>query len=95
MYHTTPAMNARGTKEAVMSRDIQTGRWLQIRGRAKRAWGELVGNDTIAAEGNADVVAGAVEESIGVAKREAAREIARGADALAGYAKKAARAIAR
>ncbi len=78
-----------------MSRDIQSGRWLQIRGRAKRAWGELVGDDAIAAQGNAEVVAGAVEESIGVAKREAAREIARSADVLASYAKKAARAIAR
>lgn len=78
-----------------MNRDIRTGRWLQIRGRAKRAWGALVGNDSITAEGNADVVAGAVEESIGVAKREAAREIARGADRLASYAKKAARAIGR
>jgi uncharacterized protein YjbJ (UPF0337 family) len=78
-----------------MSRDIQSGRWLQIRGRAKRAWGELVGDDAIAAQGNAEVVAGAVEESLGVAKREAAREIARSADVLASYAKKAARAIAR
>ncbi len=78
-----------------MSRDIRSGRWLQIRGRIKRAWGDLVGDDAITAEGNADVVAGAVEESVGVAKREAAREIARGADALASYAKKAARAIAR
>jgi len=78
-----------------MSRNIRSGRWLQIRGRIKRSWGELVGNEAMTAEGNADVVAGAVEESVGVAKREAAREIARGADKLASYAKKAARAIAR
>jgi uncharacterized protein YjbJ (UPF0337 family) len=78
-----------------MSRDIQTGRWHQFRGRCKRAWGELVGDQELTAEGNADVVAGALEESIGVAKREAAREIARGADTLASYAKKAARAISR
>jgi uncharacterized protein YjbJ (UPF0337 family) len=78
-----------------MSKDIHGGRWLQARGRVKRAWGALVGDETLEAEGNAEVVAGAIEESIGVAKREAAREIARGADALASYAKKAARAIAR
>jgi uncharacterized protein YjbJ (UPF0337 family) len=94
MYHATANKSA-GPKEAVMGRDIQTGRWRQLRGRAKRAWGELVGNDAITAEGNAEVVAGAVEESIGVAKREAAREIARSADTLASYAKKAARAISR
>ncbi len=78
-----------------MSRGIRSGRWLQIRGRIKRAWGELVGNDDITAEGNAEVVTGAVEESIGVARREAGREIARGADALASYAKRAAKTLAR
>jgi uncharacterized protein YjbJ (UPF0337 family) len=78
-----------------MSRDINSGRWLQLRGRVKRAWGELVGNDTITAEGNAEVVTGALEESIGVAKREAARELARSADTVAKFAKKAARALER
>ena len=78
-----------------MNRDIQSGRWLQIRGRAKRAWGQMVGNDDIAAEGNAEVVAGALEESLGVAKQTAAREISRTADTLASYAKKAAKAISR
>ncbi len=78
-----------------MSRDIHSGRWLQIRGRVKRAWGALVGDDEITAQGNAEVVTGAVEESIGVAKREAAREFARGADTLASYAKKAAKVISR
>jgi uncharacterized protein YjbJ (UPF0337 family) len=84
-------MSGPRTEENVMSREIRTGRWLQIQGRAKRAWGELVGNDEIAAQGNADVVAGAVEESIGVAKRE----ISRGADALATFAKEAARSLER
>ena len=79
-----------------MNKNIRSGRFTQIRGRLKRAWGELVGNDTIAAEGNADVVAGAVEESIGVAKREAARARSRrGADKVAAVAKKAAKVISR
>jgi uncharacterized protein YjbJ (UPF0337 family) len=78
-----------------MSRDIHSGRWLQLRGRVKRAWGELVGNDQVTAEGNADVITGALEESIGVAKQQAARELARGVDAVAKVAKKAARATAR
>lgn len=75
--------------------DIHEGRWLQWKGRAKRAWGALIGDSQVEAEGNADVVSGAVQESLGVAKREAAREVARGADALARIAKKAARAIER
>ena len=78
-----------------MNQNIQSGRWLQFRGRAKRAWGQLWGNDNLEAEGNAEVIAGALEESLGVAKREAAREISRTADTLASYAKKAAKAISR
>ena len=75
--------------------DIHEGRWLRWKGRAKRAWGALIGDEKVEAEGNAEVVTGAVQESIGVAKREAAREVARGADALARLAKKAAQAIER
>jgi uncharacterized protein YjbJ (UPF0337 family) len=75
--------------------DIHEGRWLQWKGRIKRAWGALIGDDWVEAEGNAEVVTGAVQESLGVAKREAAREVARGADAIAKLAKKAARVIER
>jgi len=76
-------------------RDIQEGRWLQMKGRVKRAWGALMGDTQVEADGNADVVTGAVQESIGVAKREAAREVTRGADAIVQLAKKAAKAIER
>jgi uncharacterized protein YjbJ (UPF0337 family) len=82
-------------KEDTMSHDIREGRWLQAKGRLMRAWGALVGDDAVEAEGNARVVAGALQESVGVAKREAARELARGADSLAALAKKAARLIER
>jgi uncharacterized protein YjbJ (UPF0337 family) len=75
--------------------DIHEGRWLQWKGRLKRAWGAFIGDEQVQADGNADVVSGAVQESLGVAKREAAREVARGANALARFAKKAARAIER
>ncbi len=75
--------------------DIHEGRWMQWKGRARRAWGAFIGDPQVEAEGNAEVVTGAVQESIGVAKREAAREVTRGADALARLAKKAARVIER
>lgn len=57
--------------------DIHEGRFLQWKGRLKRAWGALIDYAQVEAEGNADVVSGAVQESIGVAKREAARVIER------------------
>jgi uncharacterized protein YjbJ (UPF0337 family) len=78
-----------------MNQDIRDGRWVQWRGKAKRAWGRLVGNETMTAEGNADVIAGALQESIGVARKEAAREVTRGVDAVADFAKKAAKALER
>lgn len=77
-----------------MSREIHEGRWLQLRGRAKRAWGRLVGNERLTAEGNADVVAGALQESLGIAKRDAERRVQRSIDRLAGAAKRFARRLA-
>ncbi len=76
-----------------MNQDIREGRWAQIRGKAKRAVGRILGDESMAAEGNADVVAGALQESIGHARQGAAREVERGVDALAGLAKKAARSL--
>jgi uncharacterized protein YjbJ (UPF0337 family) len=78
-----------------MNQDIRDGRWMQMRGKAKRAVGRLLGRETMAAEGNADVVAGALQESIGHARQGAAREVERGVDALAGLAKRAARTLDR
>jgi uncharacterized protein YjbJ (UPF0337 family) len=76
-----------------MSRDIREGRWLQIQGRAKRAWARVTGNESLAAEASAEVITGALQESVGVARAEAARKIERGVDAIASLAKKTARAI--
>jgi uncharacterized protein YjbJ (UPF0337 family) len=78
-----------------MSRDIHAGRWLQLKGKAKRAWGQLVGDESAAAEGNAEVIAGTLQESVGVAKREALRGVSEGIDAFAKLAKKTARSLVR
>jgi uncharacterized protein YjbJ (UPF0337 family) len=78
-----------------MNQDIREGRWLQLRGKAKRAIGSFLGNESMAAEGNADVVAGALQESIGQARKSAAREVERGVDAVADFAKRAARSLER
>jgi uncharacterized protein YjbJ (UPF0337 family) len=78
-----------------MNKDIFYGWWLQLRGRAKRAWAWLTGDEEMAAEGNADVVTGALQESYGVAKKQAVREVTRGIDTLAAVAKRTARSITR
>jgi uncharacterized protein YjbJ (UPF0337 family) len=92
-YHAATTQSVE--KEAAVNQDIRDGRWVQWRGRAKRAWGRLVGNEVMTAEGNADVIAGALQESIGVARKEASREVTRGVDAVADFAKKAAKALER
>ena len=78
-----------------MNQDIREGRWIKFRGKAKRAVARIIGDSNMAAEGNADVVAGALQESIGHARKSAAREIERGVDILAGFAEKAARSLER
>ena len=78
-----------------MSQDIREGWLLQVRGRAKRGWARIVGNEQLAAEGNAEVVAGALQESFGVAKKQAGREVTRGINAIAAVAKNAARQLER
>jgi len=78
-----------------MNQDIRDGKWRQLRGRAKRTWGRIMGDDAMTAEGNADVVAGALQESIGVARKGTVNEVTRGVDAVAELAKKAARSLER
>ena len=78
-----------------MNQDIREGRWIKFRGKAKRAVGRIIGDSNLAAEGNADVVAGALQESIGQARQSAVREMDRGIDMLAGLAEKAARSLER
>ena len=77
----------------MMTRDIRMGRWLQLRGRAKMWWARLIGNDELEARGNADLVAGALQESYGVAVKQGVREVTRGIDVLANAAKRTVRAI--
>ena len=77
----------------MMTRDIRMGRWLQLRGRAKMWWARLIGNEELEARGNADVVAGALQESYGVAVKQGVREVTRGIDLLANAAKRTVRAI--
>lgn len=77
----------------MMTRDLRMGRWLQLRGRAKMWWARLIRNEELEARGNADVVAGALQESYGAAVKQGVREVTRGIDAVANAAKRTVRAI--
>ena len=51
-----------------MNRDQAEGKWDQIKGRAKKAWGELTDDDFTKAEGSVDKLYGVIQEKFGDTK---------------------------
>lgn len=76
-----------------MNPEIRRGKWLQFVGRVKRAWGRFWGIDELESEGEALILKGAFEESLGVAKRRAVAQLSDGVDRLAATTKRLARSI--
>jgi len=56
-----------------MNHDQAKGAWNQIKGRAKKAWGELTDDDFKKAEGSSDKLYGIIQEKFGDTK-EAIKE---------------------
>ncbi len=52
-----------------MNKDQARGKWDRIKGRAKKAWGELTGDSSKKDEGSADKLHGAIQEKIGDTKK--------------------------
>ncbi|MFA7329480.1 MAG: CsbD family protein [Candidatus Delongbacteria bacterium] len=48
-----------------MNLDQAAGKWEQLKGRAKMAWGELTDDDFTKAEGSADKLFGVIQEKFG------------------------------
>ena len=51
-----------------MNQDQTEGKWDQIKGRAKKAWGELTDDDFKKAEGSMDKLYGVIQEKFGDTK---------------------------
>ena len=51
-----------------MNRDQVQGNWEQLKGKAKRIWGELTDDDFKKAEGSADKLYGVIQERFGDSK---------------------------
>jgi uncharacterized protein YjbJ (UPF0337 family) len=51
-----------------MNQDQARGKWDQIKGRAKKAWGELTDDDFKKAEGSEDKLYGLIREKFGDTK---------------------------
>ena len=60
-----------------MNHDIAEGKWKQMLGRAKTAWGELTDDELTKAEGRVDKLAGLIQERYGKTRQQAELEVRR------------------
>jgi uncharacterized protein YjbJ (UPF0337 family) len=58
-----------------MNQDTISGQWKQISGQIKKQWGKLTDDDLKVIEGNAETLAGRVQERYGMARDEAVRQV--------------------
>ena len=58
-----------------MNRDILTGKWMQVRGQVKQAWGKLTDNDLDRISGRYDELVGLLQERYGYARDKAEQEV--------------------
>jgi len=53
-----------------MNKDQAIGAWDEIKGKAKRIWGELTDDDFMKAEGSVDKLFGMIEKRFGQTKEQ-------------------------
>lgn len=58
-----------------MNEDRIKGKWKQLTGTIKEKWGKLTDDDLTVAEGNAEYLAGRVQERYGLAKDAAEEQV--------------------
>jgi len=58
-----------------MNKDIISGKWTQLKGKAQAKWGDLTEEDFKVAEGNAEYLAGRLQERYGWARYRAETEV--------------------
>ena len=57
-----------------MNKDTLEGQWKQIKGKAKAKWGDLTDDELTEINGNAERLAGLIQERYGRSREEAERE---------------------
>ncbi len=58
-----------------MNEDRIKGQWKQLSGKVKARWGRLTDDDVRVSEGNAEYLAGKLQERYGMAKDAAKKEV--------------------
>lgn len=58
-----------------MNNDELKGKWTQIKGRAKEAWGALTDDDLDRIDGERDQLVGKIQERYGHQREEAERQV--------------------
>ena len=58
-----------------MNQDQAKGKWDEVKGTAKRIWGELTDDDFTKAEGSADKLHGIIQQRFGDAKEVILRKL--------------------
>ncbi|HGK7302504.1 MULTISPECIES: CsbD family protein [Stenotrophomonas] len=65
-----------------MNKDIISGKWSQLKGKAQAKWGDLTNDDFDVAEGNAEYLSGRLQERYGWAKDRAEKEVSEFSDSI-------------
>lgn len=58
-----------------MNDDRIKGQWKQLNGKLKSRWGKLTDDDLQVADGNAEYLAGKLQERYGIARDEATKQV--------------------
>lgn len=58
-----------------MNRDILAGKWKEMKGRVKEQWGKLTDDDFDKIAGKRDQLVGKIQNSYGIGKDEAEKQI--------------------
>jgi uncharacterized protein YjbJ (UPF0337 family) len=58
-----------------MNAAVLKGKWLQLKGEARRQWAKLTDDDLDQIEGNSEKMVGKLQERYGYARDEAQREV--------------------
>jgi uncharacterized protein YjbJ (UPF0337 family) len=58
-----------------MNQDTIQGQWKQLAGSIRERWGKLTNDDLAVAEGNAEYLAGKLQQRYGIARDEAEEQV--------------------